>query len=314
MFEQAREEVTAAMQFGETPELLQLSGQLHANDKNWDLARGCFEQALAERFNLDVAHDLAKLHIIEGNYDSALQVLDTAQQNQPDNQLSWALVGQCWRLQDDSRYHWLIDYQRDVQVYTLPTPEGYASLEEFLVELRQVLLSMHGTAAAPTRQTLVHGTQTPGRLLHKQHPVIQQYKAALEVVVGKYIDSMPDDDSHPLFSRKANSFRFSGSWSVKLAPGGFHINHIHPEGWISSACYIYLPASMKSSESNQGCIKFGESPLNLGEREGIERIVRPQAGQMALFPSYAWHGTFDVHCDEGDFRLTAPLDVVPVAE
>jgi len=125
---------------------------------------------------------------------------------------------------------------------------------------------------------------------------------------------MPEDDSHPLFSRKAKSFRFSGSWSVKLVSGGFHVNHVHPEGWISSACYIYLPESMKSSDSNEGCIKFGESPLNLGEREGIERIVRPQAGQMALFPSYCWHGTFDVHCGEDDFRLTAPLDVVPVAE
>ena len=313
LFQQAREEVAAATQFGETPELLQLSGQFHANDKNYDLARDCFEQALAERFNLDVAHDLARLHIVEGNYDRALEVLETAQEAQPDNQLSWALVGQCWRLQNDPRYKWLIDYQRDVQVYTLPTPAGYDSLEDFLLELREVLLTMHGTAAAPTRQTLVGGTQTPGRLLHKKHPVIQQYKAALEVVVGKYIDAMPDDDSHPLFSRKSESFRFSGSWSVKLVAGGFHVNHVHPEGWISSACYIYLPESMKASESNQGCIKFGESPLNLEEREGIERIVRPQAGQMALFPSYLWHGTFDVHCDEEDFRLTAPLDVIPVA-
>ncbi|MEP5320775.1 putative 2OG-Fe(II) oxygenase, partial [Marinobacter alexandrii] len=111
---------------------------------------------------------------------------------------------------------------------------------------------------------------------------------------------------------KAAQFMFSGSWSVKLAPGGFHVNHIHSEGWISSACYIYLPQSMNEHVGNEGCIKFGESALKLEGREVIERIVRPEPGQLALFPSYAWHGTFDFHCAESDYRLTAPFDVIPV--
>ncbi len=314
LFEQARAEVVVAQRYGISPRLLQLSGQLYANQKDYGQARMCFEQSMVAKYDLDVAHDLARLHIIEGHYKDALKVLKIAQEAKPNDQLNWALVGQCWRLMGDPRYHWLIDYERDVRVYTLPTPEGYESLEEFLLALKEVLLGMHGTAAAPTRQTLVNGTQTPGRLLHKPHPVIQQYKRALEEVVGRYIDAMPDDDTHPLFSRKSKSFRFSGSWSVKLTSGGFHVNHVHPDGWISSACYIYLPGSMSAAQGDEGCIKFGESPLNLGDREGVEKIVRPRAGQLALFPSYAWHGTFDVHCDEGDFRLTAPLDVVPVPD
>ena len=108
-------------------------------------------------------------------------------------------------------------------------------------------------------------------------------------------------------------FRFSGSWSVKLEPGGFHVNHVHPQGWISSAFYVSLPhaLAMLSEDANDGCIKFGESSLNLGEREKIERVIRPEAGVLVLFPSYVWHGTFAFHGAPEDYRMTAPFDAVP---
>jgi hypothetical protein len=99
---------------------------------------------------------------------------------------------------------------------------------------------------------------------------------------------------------------------VRLYSGGYHVNHVHPEGWISSACYIHLPEGMGGKDGNAGCIKFGESPLGLGDREVIERVVRPEPGQLALFPSYAWHGTFDFEAPETDYRLTAPFDVIPL--
>ncbi|HEX7465481.1 MAG TPA: putative 2OG-Fe(II) oxygenase, partial [Usitatibacter sp.] len=38
----------------------------------------------------------------------------------------------------------------------------------------------------------------------------------------------------------ARPFAISGAWSVRLRSGGFHTAHVHPEGWISSACYIAL--------------------------------------------------------------------------
>ncbi len=81
---------------------------------------------------------------------------------------------------------------------------------------------------------------------------------------------------------------------------------------INRGCYIHLPQGMGSDVGNAGCIKFGETPLGLGDREHIERIVRPEPGQLALFPSYAWHGTFDFEAPANDYRLTAPFDVIPV--
>ena len=311
-FDAAREGLVVASRYGQGAALQHLSGQLYATLLHYDEAQAALEAALADGFDQELAHDLARLYIIREDYAAAQVLLERSLEHDRDHQLTWALLGLCWRLTDDARYQWLIDYQRDVRVFTLPVPEGYGSLQEFLTELRDVLLSMHTTQAAPTRQTLVSGTQTPGRLLHKQHPLIQSYKWALEQAVAEYIAAMPEDSSHPLFRRKSSQFEFSGSWSVKLVAGGFHVNHVHSQGWISSACYIHLPESMNEQPGNEGCIKFGESALQLEGREVVERIIRPEAGQLALFPSYAWHGTFDIHCDETDYRLTAPFDVIPV--
>ncbi|MFT4825288.1 MAG: tetratricopeptide (TPR) repeat protein [Halioglobus sp.] len=293
------------------PELYQAQGKLFANELDYPRARDSLQKSLSLAYSLDTAQDLSKIHILEGNYDQAEQLLSVAQQREPDDQLSWALKGLCWRLSDDLRYQWLIDYEKYIQVYVLPAPSGYSSLEVFLEELEAVLLSMHSTKFAPSQQTLKHGTQTPGRLLHKKNPVIALYKTLLEDAVHEYIDHLPEDDEHPLLRRKSHDFMFAGSWSVKLGSGGFHVNHVHPQGWISSACYISMPKQSRAMEGLDAGIKFGESGLGLGEREITERFIHPRAGQLVLFPSYTWHGTYSFECDPKDYRLTAPFDVIP---
>ena len=149
-------------------------------------------------------------------------------------------------------------------------------------------------------------------------PVPAGYKDALTQVVESYLQRFSPDENHPFLSRlataKSGQFTFSGSWSVKLKPQGFHVNHVHPEGWISSASYISLPDTLSDQASQSGCIKFGESALMLGEREVVERVIHPAAGQLVLFPSYTWHGTYAFEGDTADFRLTAPFDVVPARE
>ena len=86
------------------------------------------------------------------------------------------------------------------------------------------------------------------------------------------------------------------------------MNHLHPEGWISSAYYVSLPAAAKSGETQEGWIKFGEPRWPLPHC-GVEKIIQPKEGRLVLFPSYMWHGT--IPFSEGE-RMTAPFDVVPV--
>ena len=61
-----------------------------------------------------------------------------------------------------------------------------------------------------------------------------------------------------------------------------------------------------------GGIKFGESSLGLEDREVISRVIVPKAGELVLFPSYVWHGTYPFNGKDSDFRLTAPCDITPM--
>jgi len=125
--------------------------------------------------------------------------------------------------------------------------------------------------------------------------------------VNRYIATLETDERHPFLSRKTNGFRFSGSWSSRLRDRGFHINHLHPGGWISSCYYVDLPDAVKDRDRKQGWIKFGEPSFDV--RLSIRRAIQPAVGRLVLFPSYMWHGT--VPFNDNHPRTTIAFDVVP---
>ncbi len=96
---------------------------------------------------------------------------------------------------------------------------------------------------------------------------------------------------------------------MRLRPGGFHANHVHPRGWISSAFYVALPAAVEDAESRAGWLKFGEPGPPTSPTLGPEHFVKPEPGLLALFPSHMWHGAVPFGGDEP--RLTIAFDVAP---
>ena len=107
------------------------------------------------------------------------------------------------------------------------------------------------------------------------------------------------------WSRTVRKIRFSGAWSVCLRGGGTHTNHVHPQGWLSSALYIALPPTIGPDEQ-QGWLKLGEPDAALGLDLPPRRLVEPRPGRLALFPSWMWHGTRPFAQGE---RLTVAFDV-----
>jgi uncharacterized protein (TIGR02466 family) len=97
---------------------------------------------------------------------------------------------------------------------------------------------------------------------------------------------------------------------VRLGPGGFHVNHVHPAGWISSACYIEVPAECGDTDRRAGWIKFGETRFAVPGATA-ERFIQPRPGRLVLFPSYMWHGTTPT--SGSDARMSIAFDAVPVA-
>ena len=134
---------------------------------------------------------------------------------------------------------------------------------------------------------------------------------ALERPIKDYLSIVGQANDHPLTRRNNGAYRLSGAWSVKLSGDGFHVNHVHPEGWISSAFYVDVPDGTQEDPEQKGWIKFGEPPFKV---PGIthEHIVAPKAGRLVLFPSYMWHGTLPIA--KGMTRMTLPFDAVPAWE
>lgn len=179
-------------------------------------------------------------------------------------------------------------------------------------DLRATLERMHTARTEPLVQSLRKGSQTPGRLFGRSDPAIRIVEEALQQAIEAWLRSLPANADHPFLRRRASGVRFTGSWSVKLRSAGNHVNHIHPEGWISSAFYVSLPPSVVSADSSadrSGHIQFGQPPVELGLDLPPRRVVKPVVGTLALFPSYMWHGT--VPFLDQQPRMTIAFDMIP---
>ena len=104
-----------------------------------------------------------------------------------------------------------------------------------------------------------------------------------------------------------DSFGYAGAWSSRMKAHGFHDNHIHPQGWISSCYYVAVPQATEDQDTRQGWIKFGEPASQTGLKE--RRAIQPLPGRLVLFPSYMWHGT--IPFAENSVRTTIAFDAVP---
>ena len=214
----------------------------------------------------------------------------------------------------DPREEWLLDYERMVRQVQVPPPAGYASSEEFFNEVRGVLESMHRMQAHPIEQTVRGGTQTNGFLFRLKHPLLRVLEQQIRLAVCATLVSFPRDPEHPYWSRRlsrpeGDGFRFAGAWSVRLKSQGYHTNHIHPQGWISSALYVALPEEVRDGEGDAGHLQFGVPPAELGIAVPPRRVVKPEIGVLSLFPSYMWHGTVPFRSEQP--RITVAFDLVP---
>ena len=215
-------------------------------------------------------------------------------------------LGTAWRLLDDPRWQWLEGDDRLVGSY--PVDLALSEIEALAERLR----TLHRARFAPYEQSMRGGTQTEGMLLWRDDPEIVLLRARFEDAIRRHVDQLPPPDpTHPLLREPRDRFRFAGSWSVRLTAGGTHVNHVHSEGWLSSAFYVGLPAATLDpcEPGHAGWLALGEPPRELGLALGPMRMVRPAVGQLVMFPSTMWHGTTDFGQGE---RLTVAFDVQPL--
>jgi tetratricopeptide (TPR) repeat protein len=253
----------------------------------------------------------AETALTSGDPEKALAYCKKSLSLQPHDQVALAVLGTTWRMMGDERDEELNGYDTLIQIYDLEPPEGFSSMDSFNAELNAWLDRAHPTTREYLDQSLRNGSQTPDKLFGQGHDLVERLQRRIGEAVSRYVGAMKEDDRHPLLSRRARAFDYTGSWSSRLKDCGYHTNHVHPEGWISSCYYVALPRAVEDKRGRQGWIKFGEPALDVALKDPIRRAIQPTPGRLVLFPSYMWHGTIPFR--DSTPRTTIAFDVVPEA-
>ncbi len=221
--------------------------------------------------------------------------------NEPGAQALWPLLALAWRMLGDPRHAWLEGDPRLVGVYDLDlSPAELAALAGHL-------RALHVATSAPLDQSVRGGTQTDGNLLLRVDAPMRDLKARLLTLADRHVAQLPaPEPGHPTLLATRQPLRIAGSWSVRLEGAGFHTDHIHPQGWFSSALYLALPGTLgQGHEDHAGWLSLGEARDLVPGLEPLQ-LVEPKPGRLVLFPSTMWHGTRPFPAGE---RLTVAFDI-----
>jgi tetratricopeptide (TPR) repeat protein len=292
------------------PPALLIRAGLAALDFEPGTALTLAQQAMrAQPKNLTARKLLCAAYLGVGDGLAAMRECATLLEATPDDQYLIAMQTTALRLLNDPRYEALCDYDKMVLSQSLETPPGWSDLASFLTDVTVRLNALHNPHGHRLLyQSLRQGTETTQDLSRNQDPVIQALFHAFAAPIARYREQIGQGND-PLRRRNRGASRFNGSWSVRLHSAGYHTSHVHPRGWISSACYIQLPDSMTAGHTAEGILSFGTPGMITTPSLDAELSVRPELGQLVLFPSYFWHGTLPFHSEQP--RLTVAFDVVP---
>jgi tetratricopeptide (TPR) repeat protein len=239
-----------------------------------------------------------------GDAERARLSLEGVVRAEPDNLSAWAFLELAWRVTGDPKHQWLV---ADTRLYgTTELALSNAELDDIAATLR----TLHRTVAQPIGQSVRGGTQTPGQLFLRSEPQVLKLTDALTDGIRQFFGHLPPADArHPLLKHRDTGLAFGPSWSVRFTGSGYHAAHFHPNGILSSACYISVPESLAGDPEKSGWLEIGRSPPELGMDLPPLATIEPKPGQLVLFPSFLFHGTRPF---TGGERMSVAFDLVPV--
>jgi hypothetical protein len=206
----------------------------------------------------------------------------------------------------------LSDFNTLVQVHTLTTPQGYASLDQFNQALTQLIRSHPSLTANPISKSTVGGDQT-GELDLNSDPVLVALGHAINQTIHtaahQYLDA--GLGTHPVMAPAAERWTLR-TWGTVLREDGRQTPHMHPLGWLSGVYYAHLPPDMHTEDREAGWLEFGRPPERMFRTgEAPHWRHQPRPGELLIFPSWFWHQT--IPFKSADERVSIAFDVMPQA-
>lgn len=236
--------------------------------------------------------------------EHALAAAERALELCPWDIAAWAMRGIAWRLTGNDRAAWL--HEQDGLVRLLPLADDDGVLPAVISRLQD----LHDNSPMPLGQSLRGGSQTRGILFHRLEPEFAALQRMIMATLEVHRQQLPPrDEGHPLLRHRDTPWLIHGSWSVRLLGGGdHHTAHIHPQGVLSSACYLILPQQRLPGD---GALEIGRPAPDLRLDLPPVKVIEPQVAHLALFPSTLYHGTTAFGHGQ---RMTVAFDVVPDGE
>ncbi len=309
-FAEAQSWLAAAGMERDEPVVQDAWARSFAGLKQWSDAIAAHERALRlDANNPGLLTNFAVTLLKAGDAEKARDQVLHARAASEKNLYAISVLSIASRMLGDETEDWLNGYEEFVQSFDLEPPAGYEDIEAFHRDLQDCLGNIHIDKRESIDLSLRGGTQTYGNLFEGGHGPVDRLRARIDQCIGAYIARMKDDPAHPFLSRRSGGFSYSGSWSSRLADCGYHVNHIHDEGWISACYYVAVPDVVADGTEKQGWIKFGEPGFEVALERPVRRFIQPKPGRLVLFPSYMWHGTVPFHSSQT--RTTVAFDVVP---
>lgn len=251
---------------------------------------------------VSIENERGYIALADKDAQTAVKIYRSLQSREPSNQGWWTLYSTALKLLGENEaYTRLCDYglvySRSVFV---DKPQS------FLSELTKSLEDIHANTRHPIGQSLRNGTQTYEDIFDNQLPIIQELKTWILETAQSRVKSITRNNKHPFLRHAGADIDFTGSWSVNLHKGGYHISHFHPQGWLSGVFYVDVPEDVE--HGGQGWLQFGVAEIDqLSVQE--DYAIKPSPGTVVLFPSFMWHGTRAFH--NGKRRMTVAFDLVP---
>lgn len=125
-----------------------------------------------------------------GQPEAALVPIEALRALEPLNQHVLAHQATAWRMLGDARYQRLYDYDAFVRPYRLEAPQGWATLEAYLVDLARALNRLHTLKTHPVGQSLRGGSQTAASLAQSDDPAIRAFFDAIDAPIRAYMAAL----------------------------------------------------------------------------------------------------------------------------
>lgn len=256
-----------------------------------------------------VIESLVNVLLSLGRGEEALPFIRTERKRAPRDQRWIAYEATAARLTGDPLYGRLYDCNRLVKVYDFEPPRGWRSVDSFNRALIAAIAPHHRLVNASFEQSVRYGTRVEHDFATDPHPATRALMQALGVVIADYRTRLGEDEEHPTAAHNRGAVRPNGSWSVRLRSGGYDINHVHSEGWLSAVYFVSASREAEDANRRSGWLKLGEPRFTVPDARP-ERMIAPRPGRLVLFPSYMWQGTTPTRGEEPQFMIG--LDIMPV--